>query len=160
MFQICKSLTQAPTLPATTLADICYGDMFYNCTSLTQAPALPATTLADGCYRSMFGGCTSLTQSPTLPAITLAVDCYYDMFRDCTSLIKAPNIAKIDDNCNNMFYNTIKLEEITFTNMTTDEVVAIAKNACIGIPKGTVICYCTDGVVIVGAGDDSSGSGS
>ena len=37
-----------------TMADYCYSFMFYGCTSLTQAPALPATTLADNCYYSMF----------------------------------------------------------------------------------------------------------
>ena len=51
---------------------------------LTQAPALPATTLADGCYSGMFSGCTSLTQAPSLPATTLADSCYAEMFRGCT----------------------------------------------------------------------------
>ena len=37
MFSACTSLTQAPELPATTLADSCYFAMFYNCSSLTQA---------------------------------------------------------------------------------------------------------------------------
>ena len=37
--------------------------MFKSCTSLTQAPELPATTLANRCYYSMFGGCVSLTQA-------------------------------------------------------------------------------------------------
>ena len=32
------------------IADRCYNRMFYGCTSLTKAPALPATTLADYCY--------------------------------------------------------------------------------------------------------------
>ena len=32
------------------MANYCYSSMFYNCTSLTQAPALPATTLANNCY--------------------------------------------------------------------------------------------------------------
>ena len=32
------------------LAGGCYYYMFYDCTSLTQAPALPATTLANNCY--------------------------------------------------------------------------------------------------------------
>ena len=50
MFSGCKSLTQAPELPATTLASDCYSGMFYSCTSLTQAPELPATTLTDDCY--------------------------------------------------------------------------------------------------------------
>jgi hypothetical protein len=34
--------------------------MFRDCTSLTTAPTLPATTLADSCYSFMFGGCTKL----------------------------------------------------------------------------------------------------
>ena len=34
--------------------EYCYSDMFSGCSSLTQAPALPATTLAVGCYNSMF----------------------------------------------------------------------------------------------------------
>lgn len=33
-----------------TMIDYCYANMFYNCTSLTTAPELPATTLADYCY--------------------------------------------------------------------------------------------------------------
>ena len=60
MFDNCTSLTTAPALPATTLADFCYYSMFYNCTSLTTAPALPATTLGNSCYSYMFYGCTSL----------------------------------------------------------------------------------------------------
>ena len=39
---------------ATTLAMGCYYNMFSRCTSLTTAPALPATTLAECCYNIMF----------------------------------------------------------------------------------------------------------
>ena len=92
MFYGCKSLTQAPELPATALTSGCYNSMFYNCTSLTQAPKLPATTLADFCYNSMFYGCTSLTQAPELPATTLVVNCYKTMFYNCTSLTQAPKL--------------------------------------------------------------------
>ena len=90
MFQGCTSLTQAPALPATTLANYCYYSMFQGCTSLTQAPALPATTLASSCYYSMFSYCASLTQAPALPATTLASSCYNNIFQGCTSLIQAP----------------------------------------------------------------------
>ena len=87
MFYKCTSLTTAPELPATTLANSCYSNMFYNCTSLTIAPAiLPATTLAYSCYDSMFQGCTSLTTAPALPANTLASYCYWGMFDGCSSL--------------------------------------------------------------------------
>ena len=90
MFEGCSSLTQAPELPATTLASSCYNTMFGGCSSLTQAPALPATTLASSCYSFMFSRCTGLTQAPALPATTLAPRCYQYMFKDCTGLTQAP----------------------------------------------------------------------
>ena len=95
MFFGCTSLTQAPALPATKLTEKCYCKMFFECTSLTQAPELPATTLADRCYFEMFRVCTSLTQAPELPAMTLAEGCYALMFSDCTSLTQAPELPAI-----------------------------------------------------------------
>ena len=73
-------------LPATTLADSCYGRMFYGCTNLVKAPELPATTLAYACYYQMFEGCTSLTKAPNLLATELANSCYERMFYGCTNL--------------------------------------------------------------------------
>jgi len=93
MFYNCTNLTTAPsTLPATTLANDCYTAMFENCSSLTTAPALPATTLANRCYVGMFHDCTSLTTAPELPATTLAEECYFNMFYNCTSLTTAPQL--------------------------------------------------------------------
>ena len=86
LFSYCTSLTKAPVLPATTLAQGCYYRMFDGCTSLVKAPALPATTLAQHCYYDMFRGCTSLTKAPALPATTLANNCYQYMFDGCRSL--------------------------------------------------------------------------
>ena len=90
MFNGCTNLTQAPELPATTLATDCYRNMFRSCTNLTQAPELPAITLAGSCYENMFQNCTSLTTAPALPAITLAGSCYSYMFFGCTNLTAAP----------------------------------------------------------------------
>ena len=100
MFYGCSNLTQAPALPATTLATNCYKGMFRNCTSLTTAPALPATTLSEGCYNIMFSGCTSLTAAPSLPATTLAADCYGFMFQR-TSITTAPSlpVTTLANNC-------------------------------------------------------------
>ena len=92
MFWGCSGLTSAPELPATTLANNCYDQMFRGCTGLTSAPELPATTLANYCYRSMFQGCTGLTSAPELPATTLANNCYYAMFIGCTGLTNAPEL--------------------------------------------------------------------
>ena len=113
LFNGCRSLTTAPELPATTLAEYCYPGMFYNCTSLTTAPELPATTLAEDCYMYMFSDCTSLTTAPELPATTLAEDCYESMFSDCTSLTTAPEelpATTLAYNCyESMFYNCTSL---------------------------------------------------
>ena len=92
MFLGCTSLTTAPALPATELRQYCYEYMFQNCTSLTTAPELPATTLVSGCYYHMFENCTSLTTAPELPATTLVSDCYQSMFKGCTSLVNAPEL--------------------------------------------------------------------
>lgn len=73
-------------LPATSLVQYCYSNMFRECTSLTTAPELPATILASNCYISMFMRCTSLTTVPELSAKTLVTRCYYQMFYGCTSL--------------------------------------------------------------------------
>ena len=92
MFIRCTGLTSAPELPATTLANNCYDGMFFGCTGLTSAPELPATTLATQCYNNMFYGCTSLTTAPELPATTLANNCYQSMFKGCTNLTSAPEL--------------------------------------------------------------------
>lgn len=90
MFQECTSITSTMELPATNLAQSCYSSMFYGCSSLTQAPELPATTLASRCYVGMFMNCTSLVNPPILPATTLTWRCYMNMFSGCTSLATAP----------------------------------------------------------------------
>jgi len=68
------------------LANSCYKNMFQGCKSLVNAPQLPATTLATACYQHMFTDCTSLKRPPNLPATTLAIGCYHVMFYNCTSL--------------------------------------------------------------------------
>ena len=112
-----KNITSAEnlSLPATTLADSCYSNMFESCPSLVTAPELPATTLAYGCYFSMFEGCTSLTTAPELPATTLADGCYFSMFYGCTSLTTAPELTAttLTSNCySHMFDNCTKLNYI------------------------------------------------
>ena len=122
MFFGCTSLTQAPTLTATTLANYCYCGMFVRCTSLTQAPVLPAITLSKGCYQDMFFGCTSLTQAPTLTATTLAEYCYADMFYGCTSLTQAPALSAttLSSHCyHQMFSNCTSLTKTPALPATT-----------------------------------------
>ena len=107
LFYGCKYLTNAPELPATTLATRCYDSMFYDCTSLIKAPELPATKLATYCYSDMFNGCSSLTTAPKiLPATTLTNSCYENMFWDCTSLTTAPELPSttLASSCYSMMF--------------------------------------------------------
>ena len=110
MFSGCTGLTTALTLPATTLASNCYVDMFSGCTGLTTAPVLPATILADSCYAYMFGGCTNLVNAPELPATTLASGCYDNMFEGCTSLTTAPElpVTTLASSCYRQMFNGCK----------------------------------------------------
>ena len=122
MFSDCQSLTKAPELPATTLVYGCYSRMFYGCQSLTKAPALPATTLATYCYSGMFRGCQSLTKAPELPATTLTTYCYSGMFYGCQSLTKAPALpaTTLADRCYNiMFSGCRSLKEVRISATTT-----------------------------------------
>ena len=96
---------------ATTLTeDFTFSQFFSNNIHLTDASSLqlPATTLAEGCYGGMFSGCTSLINGPTLPAPTLTWFCYYYMFDNCINLTSvtcmATNISA-DDCIFNWLYN-------------------------------------------------------
>lgn len=94
MFYYCSGLISAPSLPATTIGASSYKRMFQGCTSLTTAPQISATTMnGDQNCESMFYGCTSLTTAPSvLPATTLTAYCYRYMFQNCTSLTIAPSL--------------------------------------------------------------------
>ena len=85
MFSGCESLTNAPELPATTLASYCYGNMFFGCTSLVHAPELPATTLVNNCYAYMFKDCTNLNYVKAMFTIDPTSGSYLSMWLDGVS---------------------------------------------------------------------------
>ncbi|MEE3483162.1 MAG: leucine-rich repeat protein, partial [Bacteroidales bacterium] len=115
LFKYCRSLTQAPELPATTLSKSCYEEMFEGCSRLTVAPELPATQLTTNCYNSMFASCESLMATPDLPATELAPACYGTMFAYCRNLTKAPDILPATvmyDHCYaSMFFECVSLTD-------------------------------------------------
>ena len=142
LFCDCVGLRNASKdfLPATTLADSCYVDMFNNCSYLVNAPALPATTLAEYCYTGMFSYCTSLVTAPSLPATALADSCYATMFDNCTSLVAAPALpaTTLARECyNSMFYGTNVLPDCTNIDFTSELVVA--SGGLIGLFAGTKV---------------------
>ena len=112
-----------------------FPNLFYDCTNLTSAEnmVLPATTLTDYCYYQMFCGCTSLTTAPTLPATTLAESCYEGMFNYCTSLSSitclATNISAT--NCTYEWVDGIRTSG-TFTTPSSTQ----WESGSSGIPNG------------------------
>ena len=76
----------ATTLTADNTFSNLFRDNAYLRSDASKALVLPATTLANDCYYQMFFGCASLISAPALPATTLANDCYYFMFFNCRSL--------------------------------------------------------------------------
>ena len=124
-------------LPATTLADNCYRELFSNCQILTQAPALPATTLEGYCYTEMFRYCYELKQAPELPAKVLVDGCYKYMFQDSSSLNYVKCLAT-----DNISTSTISSWLSGVSSTGTFEKPTIAsylKNSGSGIPSGWTV---------------------
>jgi hypothetical protein len=86
-------------LPAVSLAEGCYDQMFIHCTSLIAAPALPASVLQVKCYRRMLNDCTSLTTAPGsniyTTISTLPTDSVLGMFFNDTALTTPLTYAQI-----------------------------------------------------------------
>lgn len=60
--------------------------MFYGCTSLQTAPELPATTMEDYCYLQMFRGCTKLNYIKMMATDINAISCFYKWVEDVASI--------------------------------------------------------------------------
>jgi hypothetical protein len=90
MFNNCESLVDVQdTLYPTTVYDRSYFSMFNGCTSLSKTIALPATTLGDHCYTQMFVK-TKISTAPALPAMVITPSAYLYMFQNCKNLVVPP----------------------------------------------------------------------
>ncbi len=89
-----------------------FAGLFQDASSLHSHPTkpllLPATTLADNCYREMFSGCNSLTTAPVLPATSLTDNCYYRMFYACRNLNSITCYATSGINTDNSTSNWLR----------------------------------------------------
>lgn len=137
-----SGLTTNPTrnivLPATSLTENCYNELFYVCSSITSAPRLPATTLAQRCYWNMFYGCRSLVNAPVLPALVVPMMAYKGMFINCTSLqyIKCMATDITADRCTEDWVGYIETENGTFIKNKNMNAWTTGKD---GIPSGWTV---------------------
>lgn len=116
LFQNCTAIKSVSRnfLPALSVGERGYQNVFNGCANLETAPDLPATTLSNYSYTGMFVGCSSLISAPELPATKIGNSTYYGMFRNCSSLINAPSTIPVEsitgkDSMMYMFQNCINL---------------------------------------------------
>ena len=103
LFKNCSSLQKTPkVLPATDLLLYCYSEMFSGCIKIVYPPIISAVNLnGDNCCHSMFYNCTALREAPDLNATKLSPSCYSNMFQSCKSLTSAPELPAmtLSTNC-------------------------------------------------------------
>ena len=92
-------------------------------TAIKKLPQLPATTLANTCYGYMFAGCKGLTKQNGwyLPCesfnISQTKGCYNFMFADCTNLVEMyTKQSNISSDYNLKWLNNINTQGILFMN--------------------------------------------
>ena len=119
MFYGCTNLTAAPVMTVSTVGNSSCKSMFYNCANLTTVPTLSATALNQSCYEMMFWGCTSLTETPSMNITSVANTCCKQMFRGCTSLTTVPiqlSATTLAEECyTEMFYSCSSLTDAPAT---------------------------------------------
>lgn len=95
MFLVCNQLHSVqPILQAETVPKNGYNNMFAE-TAITKAPEIMATIVGDNALWNMFEGCESMTQGPSiLRAMDLSgtTQCYRGMFKECYNLQTAPQL--------------------------------------------------------------------
>lgn len=120
-------------LPATTVKQQCYSQMFQGCTNLVKTPktigSSAMTWSGNYCFSNLFSYCTSLTTVPSglLPALNLGTQCYWYMFEGCSGLTTAPDLPATTTasqcyqgmfiNCSSLNYITV----LTTNNFTMNE---------------------------------------
>jgi hypothetical protein len=81
-------------LPATTLNTACYSNLFAYCSSLILPPKLlPALSLFEQCYGQMFINDVALEAAPVIAATSLAKGCCNKMFNRMHFTYRRPRLA-------------------------------------------------------------------
>ena len=97
---------------------------------------LPATTLQEGCYQDMFNGCKGIEKAPELPAPTLEKNCYQEMFYDCSKLNSVKCLAT-DISAENSTKDWLgKAGSEATSEKVIETVVPMTPNSDDGVPAG------------------------
>lgn len=162
MFYECSSLKEITwKLDKGAIPNLACYQMFYYCNTLAKVPVdmLPATTLGEQCYQNMFQACVYLHTAPNLPATTVPAQAYRAMFQDTFNLLNLPTISATslgDNACYQMFYRSncqvSATQQGEFTNALTLKATTVGTNSLYnmfqeskgtftGTPSGTQTLY-------------------
>ena len=120
----------------------CYMDMFMGCTSLTWAPALPATTLADKCYCRMFHSCSGLTSIATFPSSEVTMAGTSNCRRYCYQMYQSAGITELTGS---LFGGTMTLAPYCFEDMFAN-CTGLASVSSNFLPATTLAASCYRGM--------------
>jgi len=140
MFNGCSVLREPPVLPAITIGQSCYEQMFMGA-GIESAPSLNAQTLFDYCYKKMFNGCKYLKGPVLLPATELVKECYREMFDGAKLLDAVITLAAKTNSaeyCTTNWLNNVSATG-TFIRPDPEGVDDWAPNSASGIPKGWTV---------------------
>ncbi len=95
MFLVCNQLHSVqPILQAETVPKNGYNNMFAE-TAITKGPEIMATSVGDNGFWNMFEGCEKMTQGPSIlrpTDLSGTTQCYRGMFKECYNLQTAPQL--------------------------------------------------------------------
>lgn len=121
LFSSCSSLTKAPVILGTDVAQSACEGMFKNDISLELPPQITITSIAVGGFMQAFLGCTSLLYPIKMAGVsTMPANACFEMYRGCTSLSKIPAFTATSyaDALLSMFY---ECPQIKMSETQTDE---------------------------------------
>ena len=109
---------------------------------------LPATTLTEGCYDNMFSGCKGIEKAPELPAPKLEKGCYQEMFYDCSKLNSVKCLATdiSAEGCTKDWLGKAGTEATGEKVLET--LVPMPANSGDGVPDGWTSCIMVSGITL------------
>ena len=94
MFENAYNLSNMPNVYGDTVGIASCYKMFYN-TGIVASKPLPAVTISEASYRQMFSESVKFRGLASLPAETISIGSYEGMFAGCSSMTIAPEVASL-----------------------------------------------------------------
>lgn len=146
LFQNSK-ITHFPVTNATELKKGCYWNLFYNCTNANYtAHSLPATTIPENAYRNMFfnSGVTGLVSKIPSSITVTGSNAFNAMFKNCSKLTNYPLAASATFDLGGQYYHYALYEMFkNCTSLKTIGNITTSKSSCVHYTAAYMFYGCT-----------------